>query len=61
MDRSEVVKVEQMTRKEFNEDRCIQDLGPDEYGYRVVYSDGYVSWRPKAERCVDTPVQGNGE
>lgn len=45
-----IVKAEQMTRGEYNVFRGWQipaDENPNDAGYKVVYSDDYVSWSPK--------------
>ena len=60
--RMNIVEAIPMTRCEYCNDRGIESPDEDCEGYKVVYSDGYVSWCPKdkfdavsvscAEGCV---------
>ena len=46
---TKIVHAEPMTRGEYNKFRGWQipaDENPDDAGYKVVYSDSYVSWSP---------------
>ena len=46
---TKIIHAEQMTRGEYNKFRGWQipaDENPDDAGYKVVYSDDYVSWSP---------------
>ena len=46
-----IVKAEPMMRKEAERIGLVRDIKPndigDEEGYKVVYSDSYISWSPK--------------
>ncbi len=48
---TKVIRAERMDRLSFHRDIrpfvAWDSSGPNEEGYKVVYSDGYVSWSPQ--------------